>query len=137
MPKDFTAELVGCKLCEQPLDIYNVACGKPQEVDTTPPHPTRFEALFGLYRDYKEYDYEDWQIAKPSSCSEDVSEEVEAALLYYAQKSLERRQNSIGTTLWERMKRTATNLAQRIVEWAPLSATLSSQIAETAEPNGS
>jgi hypothetical protein len=102
------------------------AYGAPQKLIATASQPSRFEALLSLYRNYKEYDYEDWHIAKPHR-SGDISEEVEASLLYYAQKSLERQQNSIGSTLWGRVKELVTMLAQTLVGWAPRSATLGRQ----------
>ena len=123
MPKDFTTELVSSKLPDGPLDIHIRAYGTPQKFIATASQPNRFEALLSLYRNYKEYDYEDWYVEKPWR-SHGVLEEVEAKLLYYAQKSLERQKNSIDPTLWDRIKKLATNLVQRLVGWAPLSATL-------------
>ena len=133
MPKDFTAELVSSKLPERPLDIHIGAYGTPQKFIATASQPTLFGTLFSLYRNYKEYDYEDWHVAKPSR-SYGVLQEVEASLLYYAHKSLEPQQNSIDPTLWDRIKKLATNLAQRLVGSAPMLQRSASHIAKTAQP---
>lgn len=134
MPKDFTQEFAISTLPARPLNFFIQGCEIPHTPKATPTQDTRFDALFALYRNYQEYDYEDWHVAKPTR-SETVSEEVGAAFLYYAQKSLERQQNSIDLTVWERVTHWATKLAKMLLDWAPLSATLSSKITETAELN--
>lgn len=115
MPRDFTAELVSPKLPERPLDIHIGAYGAPQKFIATASQPILLQTLFSLYRNYKEYDYEDWYVAKPSR-SYGVLEEVETSLLYYAHKSLEPPKNSVDPTLWDRIRQLATNLAQRLFE---------------------
>lgn len=134
MAKDFTQEFTSSTLPARPLNFFIQGGDVPHTPKTTSTQATRFEALFALYRNYQEYDYEDWHVAKPAR-SETVSEEVGAAFLYYAHKSLERQKNSIALTVWERVTHLATKLAKMLLDWAPLSATLSSQITETAELN--
>lgn len=113
MPKDLIAEIFASKPPEGQLPRPFVAGGATPRCKTSHQPVNRLEAVFAVYRDYKEYDYEDWQIARPSR-SADLSKEVEATLLNSALRSLEYNQNSMHPTLWARIKRLRGRLSVRL-----------------------
>lgn len=113
MPKDLTAEFFASKPPDHQLPRPFVACGATQKCKTSHEPVNRLESVFAVYRDYKEYDYEDWQLGRPLR-SADLSKEVEATLLNSALRSLEYNQNSMHPSLWARIKRLRSRFSVRL-----------------------